>query len=94
MNILMKMTFRELLKAKGFSQNKLSQIAEVSQSNLSIYCNYRETLEASSQITRIKISRALELTVEEFEEILGLEPSKIVGSNKQITRGYKVIEVD
>ena len=90
----MKMTFRELLKAKGFSQNKLSQIAEVSQSNLSIYCNYRETLEASSQITRIKISRALELTVEEFEEILGLEPAKIVGSNKQITRGYKVIEVD
>lgn len=77
------MTFRELLKEKGFTQTRLSQIADVSQSNLSIYSNYRETLEASSILTRIKIAAALDMTVEEFEEILNLQPASVVASNKQ-----------
>jgi glycyl-tRNA synthetase alpha subunit len=34
------MTFAELIKSKGFSQSKLSRVADVSQSNLSIYSNY------------------------------------------------------
>ena len=87
------MTFRELLKQKGLTQTRLSQIADVSQSNLSIYCNYRETLEASSQITRLKLSHALGMTLEEFEDILDLEPSKLAGSNKQFGN-YKIIEVE
>lgn len=86
------MTFRELLREKGFTQTRLSQVADVSQSNLSIYSNYRETLEASSVLTRTKIASALDMTLEEFEKTLNLEPATIVGSNKQHGK-YIVIEV-
>lgn len=86
------MTFRELLKNKGFTQIRLSQVADVSQSNLSIYSNYRETLEASSIVTRMKISSALNMTLDEFEEVLNLEPATIAGSNKQHGK-YKIIEL-
>lgn len=89
---LNKVSFRELLAAKGFSQSRLSREAGVSQSNLSIYCNYRDTLEASSMVTRLKISEALKMTVEEFEEVLGLAPAVIVASNKQ-QGNYKITEV-
>lgn len=78
------MDFRELLRQKGFTQTRLSQVAEVSQSNLSIYCNYRETLESSTLLTRQKISRALDMTLEEFEDLLQLEPAKLLASNKQL----------
>ena len=84
------MTFRELLKQKGFSQNRLSKISGVSQSNLSIYSNYQETLEASTQITRLKLSEALSMTLEKFEEVLELEPSTLAGTNRQ-TGDYKVM---
>ena len=86
------MTFRELLAAKGFTQTRLSRKAGVSQSNLSIYCNYRDTLEASSMVTRLKIAEALDMTVEEFETTLELSPAVIVASNKQ-QGNYKIIEV-
>jgi transcriptional regulator with XRE-family HTH domain len=86
------MTFRELITTKGYSQLKLSRLAGVSQSNLSIYCNYRHTLEASSLVTRKRISEALDMTVEEFEKILQLKPATIVGTNKQQGR-YKITEV-
>lgn len=86
------MTFRQLLAAKGFSQSRLSREAGVSQSNLSIYCNYRNTLEASSMVTRLKISEALKMTVEEFEEVLGLDRAVIIASNKQ-QGNYKITEV-
>ena len=78
------MNFRDLLREKNFTQTRLSQVAEVSQSNLSIYCNYRETLEASTLLTRQKISSALDMTLEEFEEVLQLEPAKLLASNKQL----------
>lgn len=77
------MDFRELLRRKGYTQTRLSQVAGVSQSNLSIYCNYRHTLEASSLLTRQRISQALDMTVEEFEMTLRLEPARILASNKQ-----------
>ena len=77
------MDFRELLRQKGYTQTRLSQVADVSQSNLSIYCNYRHTLEASSLLTRQRISRALNMSLEEFEDVLNLQPSKILASNKQ-----------
>lgn len=77
------MTFAELIKSKGFSQSKLSRIADVSQSNLSIYSNYRDTLEASSQVTRIKLSRALGMTLEEFESTLELDAATIIATAKQ-----------
>ena len=77
------MTFAELIKSKGFSQSALSRIADVSQSNLSIYSNYRDTLEASSHLTRIKLSRALGMTLEEFEDVLGLEAAVILATAKQ-----------
>lgn len=86
------MTFRELMKEKGFNQTRLSLQADVSQSNLSIYCNKREKLEASSLVTRMKIAKAFEMTLEEFEEILCLEPAKIIASNKQ-QGNYMIIEV-
>lgn len=77
------MDFRELLRRKGYTQTRLSEVAGVSQSNLSIYCNYRNTLEASSLLTRQRISQALDMTVEEFEMTLKLEPARILASNKQ-----------
>ena len=86
------MTFRELLKRKGFSQNRLSKVSGVSQSNLSIYCNYRETLEASTQLTRMKLSRAFGMELKEFEELLDLSDSQALASNRQ-TGDYKVVEI-
>lgn len=80
------MTFRELLRDKDFTQTRLSQIAGVSQSNLSIYCNYRDRLEASSELTREKIAMALEMSLEDFEAVLILKPSQILASNKQKIR--------
>lgn len=80
------MTFRELLREKGFTQTRLSQLADVSQSNLSIYCNYRQTLEASSELTRTKIAMALDMSLEDFEATLNLQPSQILASNKQKIR--------
>jgi len=77
------MTFAELIKSKGFSQSRLSRIADVSQSNLSIYSNYRDTLEASSHLTRIKLSRALGMTIDEFENVLELEAATILATSKQ-----------
>lgn len=86
------MTFRELLKEKKFTQTRLSQVAGISQSNLSIYSNYRETLEASSLVTREKISKALDMSLDEFEEVLNLSPATTIASNKQHGK-YKLIEV-
>lgn len=81
------------MRQKGFTQTRLSKLAGVSQSNLSIYCNYRETLEASSMVTRLKIAKALELELEEFEKILNLQPANIIASNKQ-QGNFKVVEVN
>jgi len=85
------MKFAELIKSKGFSQSALSRIADVSQSNLSIYSNYRDTLEASSQLTRIKLSRALDMTLDEFEAELNLESATIIATSKQ-GGNYIVVE--
>lgn len=78
------MTFRELITIKGYTQLRLSQEAGVSQSNLSLYCNKREALEASTLVTRMKLSRTLELTLEQFEKLLELEPAKLLANNKQM----------
>jgi transcriptional regulator with XRE-family HTH domain len=86
------MEFRELLRQKGFTQTRLSQVAGVSQSNLSIYCNYREALESSSMVTRLKIAKALDMTIDVFESVLHLEPATIVASNRQSGK-YEVTEV-
>ena len=77
------MTFAELIRSKGFNQSSLSRSADVSQSNLSIYSNYRDTLEASSNLTRIKLSSALGMSLDEFEDVLGLEAAKILATSKQ-----------
>lgn len=77
------MNFRELLRQKGFTQTRLSQISGVSQSNLSIYCNYRRTLESSTRLTRLRLSNALEMSLEEFEKKLDLSPSSLLASNRQ-----------
>lgn len=87
------MTFRELMKEKGFTQSRLSREADVSQSNLSIYSNYRNTLESSSMLTRFKISKAMGMTLEEFESVLELSPASIIASNKQ-QGDYKITEVN
>jgi transcriptional regulator with XRE-family HTH domain len=86
------MTFKELIRSKGFTQTRLSQVSGVSQSNLSIYSNYRETLESSSKITRLRLSEALGFSLDEFESILKLEPAKIAGTNKQLGN-YELYEV-
>jgi len=75
--------FKELMKLKGYTQTQLSKISGVAQSNLSIYCNHRETLEVSTMVTRARLAGAFSMTVKEFEEYLDLEPATLIASNKQ-----------
>ena len=77
------MNFRELLRQKGYTQTRLSQVSGVSQSNLSIYCNYRETLESSTTLTRKRLAGALDMSLEQFEKTLNLAPSNLLASNRQ-----------
>lgn len=79
----MKTKFAELLAKNRMTQTYLSKIANVSQSNISIYCNYQDALESSTTLTRIRLSRAFRMTLEEFESILKLEPAKKFATNKQ-----------
>jgi transcriptional regulator with XRE-family HTH domain len=78
------MNFRELLRQKGYTQTRLSQVSGVSQSNLSIYCNYRETLESSTTLTRKRLATALDMSLEQFEKTLDLAPSSLLASNRQL----------
>lgn len=87
------MTFRELLRQKGYTQTRLSQISGVSQSNLSIYCNYRETLESSTTLTRKRLATALDMSLEKFEKTLDLAPSNLLASNRQFVGDREVSEV-
>ena len=84
--------FKDLMKSHGFTQLKLSEITGVAQSNLSIYCNYVGTIEASTMVTRMRLAKAFEMEVEEFEEYLDLPPATVIATSKQ--RGnYKIDEV-
>jgi len=76
--------FKELMKLKGYTQTQLSKISGVAQSNLSIYCNHRETLEVSTMVTRARLAGAFSMTVKEIlKNILDLEPATLIASNKQ-----------
>lgn len=86
------MEFKNLLTKYNFSQTRLSRISGVSQSNLSIYCNYRGRLEASSELTRAKLASAFNMTLNEFEKILGLERSKTLAHNRQDKGFFTIIE--
>lgn len=87
------MTFRELLRQKGYTQTRLSQVSGVSQSNLSIYCNYRETLESSTTLTRKRLATALNMSLDTFEKTLDLAPSNLLASNRQLVGEQEVSEV-
>lgn len=76
--------FKDLMRSKGFTQTALSKVSGVAQSNLSIYCNYMDTLEASTMVTRLRLATAFKMEVKEFEEYLGLPPAKLIASNKQV----------
>ena len=65
----------------------------VAQSNLSIYCNYAGTLEASTMLTRLRLSKTFGMSVEEFDVYFGLPVATVVASNKQMGN-YEVIEVE
>ncbi len=75
--------FAKMLASRKISQNKLSKLANVSQSNLSIYCNKQNALESSSLITRMRIANALGLSLADFEKELGIQPSAIIATQKQ-----------
>lgn len=85
--------FKEYLKQKKLSQLHLSQLSGVAQSNLSIYCNYAGTLEASTMLTRLRLSKIFGMSVEEFDVYFGLPVATVVASNKQMGN-YEVIEVE
>lgn len=87
------MTFRELLRQKGYTQTRLSQVSGVSQSNLSIYCNYRETLESSTTLTRKRLASALDMSLDQFEKTLDLAPSNLLASNRQLVGEQEASEV-
>jgi len=84
--------FKEYLKENNLSQLYLSKISGVAQSNLSIYCNHEGTLEASTMVTRLRLSKVFNMTMEEFNNYFNLSPALIVASNKQVG-DYEVIEV-
>ena len=85
--------FKEYLKEKKLSQLHLSALSGVAQSNLSIYCNYAGTLEASTMLTRLRLSKTFGMTIEEFDAYFELPAATIVASNKQ-TGSYEVVEVE
>jgi plasmid maintenance system antidote protein VapI len=78
-----KTEFGKLLQSRKLTQMQLSKMANVSQSNISIYCNYREALEASTVLTRIRLSNAFGMTLDEFEREMNLQPAIKVATNKQ-----------
>ena len=75
--------FRKLMKSKGYSQLALSKLTGVAQSNLSIYCNYVGTIEASTMVTRLRLSKAFGMEVEEFEDYLDLPAATMIATSKQ-----------
>lgn len=85
--------FAMLLKEHGFSQTSLSDLTGVSQSNISIYCNYQHHLEKSTVLTRIRLSKAFSMTLEQFEKVLELKPSKKLATNKQEFTEKELLEV-
>lgn len=85
--------FKELLRKYNFSQSKLARISNVSQSNISEYCNKRSRLEASNQLTRLKLSRAFNMTLGEFEDLLRLKEAKTLAHNKQSDNNYTIVEL-
>jgi plasmid maintenance system antidote protein VapI len=88
-----KTEFGKLLYDKKFTQMELSRLANVSQSNISIYCNYRDALEASTTLTRIRLSKAFNMTIQEFESKMNLKPSIKVATNKQEATHSEIREV-
>lgn len=76
-------SFGELLREFKFTQTRLSRMTGVSQSNISIYCNYQYHLENSTVLTRIRLSKAFNMTLQEFEKRLGLKPAEKLATNKQ-----------
>jgi transcriptional regulator with XRE-family HTH domain len=89
----MKTKFSELLMKHKMTQTYLSKLANVSQSNISIYCNYQEALESSTVLTRIRLSKAFNMTLQEFERILQLQPSSKISTNKQEAGMKELTEV-
>jgi plasmid maintenance system antidote protein VapI len=84
----MKTKFAELMKKYKYTQTKLSKISNVCQSNISIYCNYQKALESSTTLTRIRLSKAFQMTLQEFENALELKPSTKFATNKQEIEDY------
>ena len=84
--------FRELMKSKGYSQLALSKLTGVAQSNLSIYCNYVGTIEASTMVTRLRLAKAFDMEVEEFEDYLNLPEATMIATSKQ-QGSYTIKEV-
>lgn len=91
--VVNKMEFKQLLKNKGYTQTALAKLSGVSQSNISIYCNYRSALENSSALTRAKLAAALGFNLSFFEQILDLTPSKILSGNTQTMNYNQKIEI-
>lgn len=85
--------FGELLKEFKFTQTGLSAKTGVSQSNISIYCNYQHHLENSTVLTRIRLSKAFNMTLKEFEEKLELKPTDKLATNKQEFSEQEFLEV-
>ena len=85
--------FKQYLKDNKLSQLYLSKITGVAQSNLIIYGNYEGTLEVSTMVTRLRLSKAFGMTINEFDTYFELPPASIVASNKQGGK-YEVIEVE
>ena len=81
----MQKKFKLLMKLHGFTQTALSKLSGVAQSNLSIYCNYVGTLEASTMLTRLRLASSFNMEVEEFERILELPPAKLLATSKQVS---------
>lgn len=81
------MTIMELLKEKGLSRYSLSKISGVPWATLADICSGKTSLNRCSAQTLSKLSRALDLTIEEIME-LETEPHKDKKSGKPTDKTY------
>lgn len=87
----MRTKFNDLLIEFGYSQSQLKRISGVAQSNISTYCRSREALESSTLITRLRLSKAFNMSLGHFEKIMELKPAAMVANNKQLVEMEKFL---
>ena len=81
------MTINQILQEKGFTRYSLSKSSGIPWATLADICSGKTPLERCSSGTLMKLSKALELTLEELLS-LDVEPKDIDSNGKPIDKSY------